>query len=131
MALHKLFVYGSLKRGFGNHRFLWDSVFIGTTTTADSTYSMLTLGAFPAIIAEGEDAIEGELYEVDDDTLEQIDMLEGNGAFYDRSQVLLSNGEVAWMYLLVGEFALSRASKMEAIDGVAVWKELKNPYFNF
>ncbi|TXH08130.1 MAG: gamma-glutamylcyclotransferase [Spirochaetes bacterium] len=130
MTLHKLFVYGSLKRGFGNHRFLSESTFLATTTTADPAYSMLSLGAFPAVVDGGVDMIQGELYEVDDNTLAQIDMLEGNGRFYERFQVLLSNGEVAWMYHLVGATALSHGSEMQTSNGIAVWEDDFSNYIN-
>lgn len=123
MNHHKIFVYGSLKKGFGNHSFLSDSTFLGTTTTAESTYSMLSLGAFPAVIPGGENAIQGELYEVDDSTLQDIDKLEGNGSFYERAQVSLSNGEVAWMYLFLRFNSMNLCSEVEAYDGVASWEE--------
>ena len=32
---HKVFVYGTLKKGFGNHRFLRGSVFLGNARTND------------------------------------------------------------------------------------------------
>lgn len=108
---HKLFVYGSLKEGFGNHDLLESSNFLGSYHTEYPHYRMMSLGGFPGVI-ELDDCgqhhyILGELYEVDDITLARIDMLEGNGHFYTRKLVELSETDdtiLAWMYLLPPSF---------------------------
>lgn len=104
---HKLFVYGSLKQGFGNHDLLENSKFLGAYDTSSANYRMVSFGAFPGVIElDGQDEhcyILGELYEVDDDTLALVDRLEGNGHFYTRKVVELSETDdtiEAWMYLL-------------------------------
>jgi gamma-glutamylcyclotransferase (GGCT)/AIG2-like uncharacterized protein YtfP len=104
---HKLFVYGTLKQGFGNHDFLENAKFLGAYDTSNANYRMVSLGNFPGVIElDGQDEhcyILGELYEVDDATLAKIDMLEGNGHFYTRKVIDLSDTDdtiEAWMYLL-------------------------------
>lgn len=105
VQMHKVFVYGSLKSGFGNHRLLRESnsEFLGTTYTKETNFLMFSFGAFPAVVKNqefGYGAIEGELYSVDTVTLFKLDMLEGNGTFYTREKVELDDGNTAWMYLI-------------------------------
>lgn len=121
----KVFVYGSLKQGFGNHEhFLADQTFLGERKTADKEYLMLSYGAYPASIRVDSDgyAISGELYEVDNVTLSRLDRLEGNGLFYKREQVEIEGeAELAWMYLLVCEPPDSFRRVYEIEEGVLSW----------
>jgi gamma-glutamylaminecyclotransferase len=103
---HFVFVYGSLKRGFSNHSIIQNSKFMGNTETADRNYRMFSLSYFPTVAeTEKEDfSIIGELYEVDAQTLHELDLLEGNGHLYNRKLVkVYSNLDIveAWMYLRV------------------------------
>ena len=107
MERHRVFVYGSLKRGFHNNRFLTESRFIGERLTEDETFVMHSLGGFPGVLISfntGESAaVQGELYEVDERTLARLDMLESNGHFYNRELVdLREENDPAWMYILMG-----------------------------
>lgn len=101
-----VFVYGSLKRGFGNHGLLEHSKYVGITETVYHNFRMHPLlGSFPAVTACIDDgfAIMGELYEVDLPTLKRLDMLEGNGSLYIRRLVSVFSGNdivEAWMYLM-------------------------------
>ena len=108
--MHKIFVYGSLMRGLGNHQFLVGSKLLGTARCQDGKFEMLDLGSFPGLYESqsGADAI-GEVYLVDHDTLRRLDRLEGNGRFYTRVQrnvEYTALGEEygwlceAWIYLL-------------------------------
>jgi gamma-glutamylcyclotransferase (GGCT)/AIG2-like uncharacterized protein YtfP len=71
---YKLFVYGSLKKGYHNHFLLEEAKFLGKKTIKGTMYS---LNHFPGVVLKGESEIEGELYEVDDKTLNLVDRLEG------------------------------------------------------
>jgi gamma-glutamylcyclotransferase (GGCT)/AIG2-like uncharacterized protein YtfP len=125
----RVFVYGSLKQGFGNHdHFLTGQEFLGERITADKDYNMLSYGAYPAAVRVREDnleggyAIAGELYVVDNVTLSRLDRLEGNGLFYRREQVDLEDEEEpAWMYLLVCEPPKSYRRIHEIQEGVLSW----------
>src|SRR5258708_7181594 len=82
---HRVFVYGTLRRGHHNHALLEMSKFIGEAATL-RTYWMITTGVFPVVLdAVPADfglpplAIAGEIYHVDDATLEQLDLLEREG----------------------------------------------------
>ena len=104
---HPVFVYGSLKRGFGNHDCLSDAKFVGNAVTENSEYVMHSYGAFPAV-SEAKNGVAyyvaGELYLVTRSIFEVLDRLEGNGHFYTRKlvNVLTDNGQTmrAWMYLV-------------------------------
>lgn len=55
------FVYGTLKKGYGNHNYhLSGSQFLGEFTT-EPKYTLFD-GGFPVVEREGETAIQGELY---------------------------------------------------------------------
>lgn len=101
--MHKVFVYGTLKQGHGNHqRLLTNSTLVNMGSIEG--FDLYDLGCYPAIVPHKEvpltDKVFGELYEVDDLTLTKLDGLEGyrggyNG-FYDRKtvQVTTVDGDV-------------------------------------
>lgn len=104
--MHRVFVYGSLKQGRGNHILLSEANYIGSRLTSEEIYHMISFGAFPGVIKNSETgepaAIYGELYEVHNSTLERLDRLEANGSFYKRELVQLrEESEPAWMYILM------------------------------
>jgi len=98
--VHTVFVYGSLKRGFGNHRLLENEgvKFLGEAETP-ARFKMLHLGGFPGVVP-GDQSIKGEVYEVNDEVFQSLDWLEGFPSFYNRSQIEVQEGTLAWMYHL-------------------------------
>ena len=92
----KVVVYGSLLKGLGNHRVLGDSEFIGECTFQGRMFS---LGAYPCVSIHGNTTIKGEMYDVSDSTLRDLDRLEGHPRFYCREVVETSRGP-AWVYLI-------------------------------
>ena len=82
----KVFVYGTLKKGFGNHYLLSNSKLLGDSYTKQA-YDLYNLGYYPAMTDNGNYIIKGELYEVDKDTLYRLDMLEGEGYLYLRKKI--------------------------------------------
>ena len=100
---HEIFVYGTLKRGFGNHHYLRSAKFIATGRTKNK-YALYAAG-IPFVVKDNQVTnIIGEIYEVDDATLAIIDSLEGHPDFYKRMQVpIIANDQdqtsiVAWLY---------------------------------
>jgi gamma-glutamylcyclotransferase (GGCT)/AIG2-like uncharacterized protein YtfP len=94
-------VYGSLKKGFGNHGLLSDSKFIDKGCTFPN-YKLISMGSYPAALV-GKKSLAVEIYEVSQKTLERLDQLEGHPSFYTRRFVPINtpNGrEFAWMYTL-------------------------------
>jgi gamma-glutamylcyclotransferase (GGCT)/AIG2-like uncharacterized protein YtfP len=80
-----VFVYGTLIRGQRNNRLLSESEFLGQAELND--YAMYDLFYFPGIKANPGSKVKGELYMVDESTLEALDKLEGDGYLYVRQKV--------------------------------------------
>ncbi len=74
--MHKLFVYGTLKEGYGNHHYIKGSKQLSKTASVEG-YGMHRLGGFPGAVADQNSEIYGEVYEIDDATLKDCDGLEG------------------------------------------------------
>ena len=126
MQTHKVFVYGSLKRGYGNNNFLSDSKFVGEDVTKDNNYNLFSFGGFPGVIKGGGEKVLGELWEVDDDTLGHLDSLEGNGSFYQREIVPLESGEEAYMYITMGgeDNPIDRKDRVMTVGNVSNWGDM-------
>lgn len=84
-----VFVYGTLKRGFGNHHLLNGSKFISQAITKEK-YALYVSGIPFVIEDEPVSHIAGEVYEVDDKTLARLDHLEGHPDWYRRKSVDVS-----------------------------------------
>lgn len=110
-----VFVYGTLKKGFGNHGVLNPgSQFICKDRIRG--WDMYSLGGFPAI-TEGTGEISGELYSVDEKVLARCDILEGYPNFYDRMIVRTASGMRAWVYFIND---LNNCRSYGKVDG-GVW----------
>jgi len=82
----KIFVYGTLKRGYGNNRLLQNAKFVGEKTLEG--YKLYNAG-FPVARQSYGDRVQGEVFEIADSdtmTLQLIDFLESNGRMYDRTE---------------------------------------------
>lgn len=107
-----VFVYGTLKQGFGNHSLLEGSQFLGAGIIKDSNLKLVDLGFCPAVVRTSEEAydgIAGELYSVSRKTLRRLDILESNGILYTRErfevayychETEMMREATAWVYLL-------------------------------
>jgi len=105
-----VFVYGTLKRGYGNWaRLLQDRdgvTFLGDAVSIEKNFVMNDVG-FPLMFDIGRDNgsyVVGELFEVDDEALADLDRLEGHPRFYCRELRRFFNRETgrvaeAWVYL--------------------------------
>jgi gamma-glutamylcyclotransferase (GGCT)/AIG2-like uncharacterized protein YtfP len=109
-------VYGTLRRGHGNHRILENSEFLGEFRT-ENGYTMISLGGFPGLLLDGKDSIVCEVFKVDNkSTAQRLDMLEGYPNFYNRTQIDTPWGK-AWVYYLEhNEYKLSRYPIIEEGD---------------
>lgn len=111
MGKHLIFVYGTLKRGWGNNAIIHDQEFLGKAKTLNDHFQMYTLGGFPGVV-RGEKEISGEAWLVDDAAFVRCDRLEGNPSFYKREEVdiiienykaALDELETAWIYIYQGD----------------------------
>jgi gamma-glutamylaminecyclotransferase len=104
-----VFVYGTLKRGYGLNRVLEEgrAIFIEEGQTCGK-YTLYDLGCYPGVSNElGKEVnIKGELYEVSKKLLRRLDSIEGHhrvgycGYRRHRIHVRLTNGLKvrAWLY---------------------------------
>lgn len=97
-----IFVYGTLRKGFGNHMYLEKAEFLGMARTKEK-YTMRVSGIpIPCVSKEPTSHIIGEVYKVNEIELMNIDSLEGHPNWYKRElvRVVLSSGKEleAWMY---------------------------------
>ena len=95
-----LFVYGSLRKGCGNHCFLENSSYLGNFVTSPE-YTMQSMGAFPAVVEGGDTEIVGEVWGVSEPVYEAIERLEGYPSFYNRKPLETPYGQ-AEMYFVEG-----------------------------
>jgi gamma-glutamylcyclotransferase (GGCT)/AIG2-like uncharacterized protein YtfP len=104
--MHKVFVYGTLRKGYGNNRLLTQATFLSKGETVNK-YTMFASG-IPYVNKHIEtDTIKGELYEVTDKELERLDLLEGynpskhEDSWYKREKVDIKdeNGSIEEAYI--------------------------------
>jgi gamma-glutamylaminecyclotransferase len=100
--LHRVFVYGSLRRGLHNHRLLSGARFDGEAITSPG-FRLYDLGSFPGMVAEGSERVRGEAFCVDTATLEALDRFESHPRFYRRTAIRLGDGAEVETYLLTPE----------------------------
>ncbi len=91
-----MFVYGTLKRGEGNHPWLAGAPWRGEASLEG--VALHDLGPFPMAVA-GEGVCHGEVYAVAAATLARLDALEGHPRLYERQWHPLADGRWAWVYL--------------------------------
>lgn len=121
-----VFVYGTLKSGGmvrGLDGFPGASI-VGKAKTTYPDYNMLDLGSFPAVV-KGTKHIQGEVWEVDDQTMEELDMIEGYPDFYKRVKTETDKGR-AWMYYLESDSYQSltypESNNIDLVDDTLIWK---------
>jgi gamma-glutamylcyclotransferase (GGCT)/AIG2-like uncharacterized protein YtfP len=88
-----IFVYGTLLRGEVNHPQLSDAAFVRDART-EASYDLVDLGGYPALLEDGQTAVSGEIYEVDDALLTVLDLFEEVPFLYQRKPIQLVDGYV-------------------------------------
>jgi len=119
--MNKLFVYGTLKKGYSRNSVLEESKFIGEHITKPN-FTMVDLGFFPGLLEIGNTSITGELYEVSDEILEYCDKIEGHPTFYFRKKILLKNNQIVWSYVLDYKTYESKPVIVSGVWNKKLWK---------
>ena len=95
-------------QGARNAALLAHAEFIGPALTRDAVYRMEQFNSAsspgkqtPAVRHGGTARIRGEVYLVDDAGLAALDRLEQNGIRYQRAEIALNDGTMAWIYFLI------------------------------
>jgi gamma-glutamylcyclotransferase (GGCT)/AIG2-like uncharacterized protein YtfP len=89
----KVFVYGTLKKGYSNEMFLRGAKFLGKATTVNKWLMVGKGASYPFVLGRHEKKgkqIKGEIYSVDRNTLINLDMLEGVPTLYKRAKITCS-----------------------------------------
>lgn len=98
---HLVFVYGTLRQASSNHELMGDAYCYGTGSTREK-YAMYIANGYPYVSSrEACYPIIGELYGVDDYTLDILDKMEGHPRYYTRRKVIVDvegMEYIAWMY---------------------------------
>ena len=97
-ALHLVFVYGTLKKGYYNNYFLENQTFI-KEAISEPKYLLYDNGSYPCLLIADKDgfAVKGEIWEVDDPCLHRLDMLEGTAGprpLYKRGTVDIQDDSI-------------------------------------
>ena len=120
-----VFVYGTLKKGYGNNRLLAGAEFVGEAVTLEK-FKVAGRFSFPTAKKNEEgNWLSGEVWRVNANHMRDMDRLEGNGHFYNREEIPVYRVEDAapfkcWMYIYMGQLHegdLLAADK----DGIITW----------
>lgn len=120
-------VYGSLRKGFGNHHILKNANYLGEFDT-EPIYDMYSLSAFPGLVTGGNTSIKMEVYEVDRPTLVRLNQLEGYicddhvNNHYNRISINTPYGEA---YTYTYNYSIDKRVKVESGD----WKIFKESLY--
>ena len=114
-------VYGSLRRGMGNSRLMsmynTDGKDGYLSDAKVDGFSMRSCGGYPAIVKhDGGNPVLIELYNVNDETFDALDGLEGYPSFYNREQVETPEGD-AWIYFQEYETNVEAWGADHVVDG--------------
>lgn len=108
---HFVFVYGTLKKGYSNHRLLAGANFVGNGVVFG--YRLVRITSIPGAIPGPtlSSKIHGEVWEINAHQLDMCDQLEGHPHVYTRTpmHVHTDKGNVtAWGYVLSPAFTYRR-----------------------
>lgn len=89
-----LAVYGTLKKGFPNHRVIQNCKFIGEYETLP-IFTMYSLGPYPAVVHHGNTSITIEIYKIESEEIaKKLDRLEGYPTLYIKEIISTEVGDL-------------------------------------
>lgn len=115
-----VFVYGTLKKGFGLNYLLDSSKFIGEAKLEG--YEMYSLVSFAPFIVKGDGKVYGEVYEISEDLLKKLDKFE---ARYNRKEVEVEIlGEKMKVYVYIIKMDIKKKGLPFLLNKISsgVWK---------
>lgn len=89
-AFQYLFVYGTLRKDFRNHKYLLGSEMVGCGFTAHDRFFMAVnkKGRYPVLLFDNREnmraKVYGEVFKVKSEQFQNLDFLESNGTMYKR-----------------------------------------------
>ncbi len=95
----RVFVYGTLRSGQHNAWRLRTATKVCDAETR-AEFRLWCFGGWPAVTQGGSTTIRGEVWEVDDNTLAQLDALEEVPDVYQRVEVELAGGLCAHIWVM-------------------------------
>lgn len=137
--MHRLFAFGTLKRGFQSHNLISAARFAGDAVSARPAYTLVAVPwdgrrpgeFFPGLMNNGNGYIKGEIYEdIDDALLARLDEFEETGTDYEREMIDLADGTQAWTYIFVNRANLPTIKKHPQIGydaGALIFNWINNP----
>jgi len=119
--MNKIFLYGTLKRNERAHFFLSNhrSKFICEAKT-HSRYHLYDQGYYPGMVINEQinGGVHGELFEVTDECLKDLDIYEGvDSDLFRKEQIQLEDGSSAIAYLIVDPVTDNRIESGMWTDG--------------
>ena len=122
---HKVFVYGTLKRGYANHGLLLSSTYLGKAKTK-AKWSMIGVDRpYPYVLEKNEDIghhVAGEVFLVSDAVLHRLNQLEGVPSHYNSqlTKVMYTNDLVEDEVLMYVKTTFA-ANYADTNDVIAEW----------
>ena len=87
--MRRIFVYGTLMKGYRNHIVLLGSKCIEKEAVLED-YAMYDTGAYPAVIPQKGSKVKGEIYLVGEGKIKILNMIEAEGVLYKLTPVKLN-----------------------------------------
>ena len=95
----KVFVYGTLRKGASNNWRMEEADFLGEARVRGDLWKV---DWYPGVILSGKGAVLGEVWEVSDEILKELDEFEGSE--YRRVKVMAEGGaNEVWIYEWLGD----------------------------
>ena len=114
--MHFVFVYGTLKKGFINHILLsrYNAVYHGKHYTSNEFSLYKCSSNLPYAVKETGSGVKGEVYQVNDKCLEDLDMLEGHPNWYKREIISIPDIGECWIYVMPFEKKFGTAKRIKS-----------------